>query len=365
MYKLARRFLFQLDAEKAHHLTLCTLRTVPWITKVATSPVLPSPCLKQSLWGIEFPHPIGLAAGLDKNGIALKSLFSCGFSFVEMGTITPRPQPGNPRPRLFRLQEDAALINRMGFNNEGALVLSRRLSRRNDCGTLGINLGKNKSTPNERALDDYIFGLEQLLPYADYIVINVSSPNTPGLRDLQEEEALIPLVSGILSQKAALCHIDGPLASKAHVPVLLKLAPDLSDETIDTLSRQLVNIGIDGFIATNTTIAREGLKSPARAETGGLSGRPLGKRSTEVIRLLYRATNGACPIIGSGGVFTAADAYEKILAGASLVQIYTGFIYEGPEIVGRIVSELAKRLQADGFTSIIDAVGRDAAVMAT
>jgi dihydroorotate dehydrogenase len=359
MYPLLRQILFRLDPEQAHRLTIHTLARLPGISRLVTGPISASPAMQQTLWGLKFSHPIGLAAGLDKDGIAIDGLLACGFSFLEVGTVTPRPQPGNPRPRLFRLPEDEALINRMGFNNQGAAALRRNLLRRRRPGVIGVNCGRNKTTPNEQAAADYLEVMETVYPLADYIVINVSSPNTPGLRDLQAEEALIPLVRQVLDRRDALYQANTALAPH-RPPVLVKLSPDLADEALVLLAERLAEAGVDGLIATNTTIRRDGLTAPARTESGGLSGRPLKSRSTEVIRLLYAALEGRVPIIGCGGVSSAADAYEKICAGASLVQIYSGFIYKGPRLIQEIIRGLENRLAEDGYAHIREAVGSKA-----
>ncbi len=378
MYPFIRSILFQLDAERAHHLTLRWLSMFPSTAGWLNSSPQPAAMLKQRLFGLDFPHPVGLAAGLDKDGIAVDGLLAAGFSFVEVGTVTPRPQPGNPKPRLFRLRADEALINRMGFNNHGVTALQQNLLKRRRQGIVGVNLGKNKMTPNEQALADYLEGMDVIFPLADYIVINVSSPNTPGLRDLQAASQLVPLIEAVckrrdelaagnanmpdqsgLAYKSAL----GPGNAPDHRPaVLVKLAPDLSDDALVALASDLPATGMDGFIATNTTLSREGLASPAAltAETGGLSGRPLFARSTDVVSLLYRTTGGKLPIIASGGIFSADDAYRKIRAGASLIELYTGFIYRGPALIADIQRGLVDLLARDGFTSIQDAIGADA-----
>ncbi|MCL6446351.1 MAG: quinone-dependent dihydroorotate dehydrogenase [Alicyclobacillus sp.] len=357
MYRWVRPLLFRMDPERAHHLTLSMLSAVPIAARFVSPPFNFHPSLQQRLWNLTFPHPVGLAAGLDKDGVALHGLAYCGFSYIEAGTVTPRPQPGNPSPRLFRLVPDEAIINRMGFNNAGSSALRRRLEARPRPCIVGANLGKNKSTPNEDALADYLRGLEDLYGVADYFVINVSSPNTPGLRDLQAAEQLTPLIQAVLARRDSLhaAHANGQ-----RPPVLVKLAPDLADENLQELAAGLCTVGVDGFIATNTTIARPYLVDQHRLESGGLSGRPLRERATKVIRLLRQVTGGRVPIIGCGGVFTAADAYEKIKAGADLIQIYTGFIYRGPGIVGEIVNGLAALLTKDGFQSVRDAVGTEA-----
>jgi dihydroorotate dehydrogenase len=354
MYKLFRKFMFQLEAEHAHHITLSMLSKFPAMGRLLAHSSHNTPAsLVQTLWGLSFPHPFGLAAGLDKNAEAVDGLFNCGFSYIEVGTVTPKPQPGNPKPRMFRLIHDEALINRMGFNNRGALSMAKSLASCKRPGIVGVNIGKNKVTPNEDALSDYISCLESLFGTADYIVLNVSSPNTPGLRDLQSEASIVPLVQAVLKKRDSLSSQSGNHCP----PVLIKIAPDLADEAIMNLGRALTSCGIDGFIASNTTISRDGLQSPVKKETGGLSGRPLQKRSTHVIRLLFKATNGCVPIIGSGGVFDAADAYEKILAGASLVQVYTGFIYKGPALIGELIDGVSNQLKKDGFDTIQQAVG--------
>ncbi|MBX5435659.1 MAG: quinone-dependent dihydroorotate dehydrogenase [Alicyclobacillaceae bacterium] len=360
MYRLVRPFLFQFSPETAHRIVIRTLSMLPGCARLACPAFTPPPELEQTLWGVRFPHPIGLAAGLDKNGEAVDGMLACGFAFVEIGTVTPRPQPGNPQPRLFRLPEDGALINRMGFNNQGAEAVLRHLLRRRRRGIVGVNIGKNKSTPNESAADDYESALSVLFRVADYFVINVSSPNTPGLRDLQAADSLRPLVRQVLARRQALFEASLDRIRPHRPPVLVKLAPDLPDEQIQSLVEALLDEGIDGFIATNTTVARPALSSPHAAEPGGLSGRPLRARATEVVRLVRRTAKGKVPIIASGGVFTAADAYEKIRAGANLVQVYTAMIYEGPAIVGRLVRGLAEQMRKDGFASVADAVGTDA-----
>lgn len=354
MYKLARGLLFRLDAELAHHLTLGVLTRFPAAAGLMAKPVPESKRLQTTLHHLQFPHPIGLAAGLDKDGVALHGLARCGFSFIEVGTVTPRPQPGNPTPRLFRLKEDEALINRMGFNNRGANELQRRLRDRPLRIPIGVNLGKNKDTPNALAVDDYIHGVEMLAGVADYLVINVSSPNTPLLRDLQSEAELIPLVQSVVAARNKACQ-QRPTAP----PVLVKIAPDLSDDAIPALAYALAEAGCQGFIATNTTITRNGLISEWKAESGGLSGRPLRARSTDVIRLIHQSIEGRLPIIGSGGVFSASDAYEKIKAGCTLVEIYTAFIYKGPALIAKMVGELDKLLAKDGFERMSDAVGSE------
>lgn len=294
------------------------------------------PALEREVFGLTFKNPVGLAAGFDKNAEYVEEMASLGFGFIEIGTVTPRPQPGNDKPRLFRLVNDSALINRMGFNNQGVDVAATRLRQLKDRGNLiiGGNIGKNKSTPNEDAVLDYITCFDTLFDEVDYFVVNVSSPNTPGLRALQEKEPLM--------------HILERLQNRNHQrqttrPILLKIAPDLTDSQLDDIVDIVKETGISGVIATNTTISREGLVSgpTLAAEAGGLSGKPLTDRSTEVIRYLTAASNRAFPIIGVGGIHTPGDAIEKLTAGASLVQLYTGFIYEGPGLIKRICKKIA------------------------
>lgn len=318
--------------EKAHHTVTRSLRS---LTKVwGLKPLLKSiytiedPRLEREVFGLKFKNPVGLAAGFDKNAEYIEEMSNFGFGFIEIGTVTPRPQPGNDKPRMFRLIPDEALINRMGFNNQGADVAAGRLKHlKNRNGLIiGGNIGKNKVTPNEEAVNDYIYCFNALYDYVDYFVVNVSSPNTPGLRDLQEKEPLMHILNtlqGLNSQK------------EVPKPILLKIAPDLTDSQLDDIVEIVTQTKIAGLIATNTTISREGLQSDSNLvkETGGVSGKPLTKRSTEVIRYVHEKSNGAFPIIGVGGIHSAADALEKLKAGASLVQIYTGFIYEGPGLI--------------------------------
>lgn len=351
MYPLIRKLLFRIQPEQAHRLTIHLVSAWPGAVRLTAGRFTPSPTLAQTVCGLHFPHPIGLAAGLDKNAEAVDGWFHCGFSFAEVGTVTPLPQPGNPQPRLFRLPVDEALINRMGFNNDGAGRMKKRLANRRRQGIVGVNLGKNKVTPNDAAANDYVTLIDHLGALADYLVINVSSPNTPGLRDLQSESALVPLVEQVLARRNEL---------DRRPPVFVKLAPDLADEAIDPLANALVQAGVDGLIATNTTVSRVGLTSALASEPGGLSGRPLESRSTDFVKRLYRVTRGGVPIIGSGGVFTPLDAYRKIRAGARLVQVYTGFIYRGPGLVKELVEGLTDLLHRDGFAHLEDAVGVDA-----
>lgn len=328
-----------MDPETAHHRVTAGLRTFTKIwggkTVLKSLYTVNDPRLEREVFGLKFKNPIGLAAGFDKNAEYIEEMAGLGFGFIEIGTVTPRPQPGNDKPRMFRLVEDEALINRMGFNNQGADVAAGRLRRLKDKGNLiiGGNIGKNKLTPNEEAVDDYTYCFNALFEYVDYFVVNVSSPNTPGLRDLQEKEPLTKILNALQD-----------LNHTKHIqrPILLKIAPDLTDSQLDDIVEIVAGTKIAGVIATNTTISREGLHSDPSLvkEMGGVSGKPLTKRSTEVIRYLAERSNRSFPIIGVGGIHTAEDALEKLEAGASLVQLYTGFIYEGPALISRILKKL-------------------------
>ena len=362
-YALARPFLFQLPAETAHHLVLRSLTL--WqalLQRQAPTAAAPDPLLAQELWGLRFTHPLGLAAGFDKNGALPHVWPALGFAFAELGTITALPQPGNPTPRLFRLPAERALINRLGFNNDGADAVAAALGARLAGGRpplpIGINLGKSKVTPLERAADDYCASLRALHGLADYLVVNVSSPNTPGLRDLQAESQLGPLLAAIQAENRRLADAAG-IAPR---PLLLKVAPDLADDSLPAVVATVRAHGVAGIIATNTTIDRSVLDPghPLAGEAGGLSGAPLRARATAVVRALYQLSDGSLPIIGVGGVATGADAYEKIRAGASLVQAYTGFIYRGPTFARDVIAELRALLVRDGYTNVAQAVGVDA-----
>lgn len=352
MYEsLLRPLLFRLPAEPAHHLGLWGLGLMdlaPGLAKWRRHRAhAERTVLKIHVAGLDFPNPLGLAAGLDKNAEAIVGLFSLGFGSVEVGTVTPRPQPGNPSPRLFRIPEHQALINRLGFNNAGMAALGARLRELEwRPGPVGVNIGKNKDTPNEAAVDDYLACAQALSPLADYVAVNLSSPNTPGLRALQEPEALAKLLTAVRQAVVAR-------------PLFLKIAPDLSDEAVDDVVDVARSCGADGLICTNTTITRP-VAHPLAQEAGGLSGRPVFDRSTEVLRRAYRRTGGALPLIGVGGVFDGEDAWRKICAGASLVQIYTGFIYGGPALPKRILDTLEEKVTSLGLDSIARAVGRDA-----
>ena len=343
MYKsLVKPLLFNLDAERAHHLVFDNLHRAALVpgTKALLRALydFQDPSLEREVFGLKFPNPVGLAAGFDKNAALTDELATLGFGFVEIGTVTPRPQPGNPAPRLFRLPQDEALVNRMGFNNDGAAVVAARLARRrNRQLIIGGNIGKNKDTPNERAADDYVAGFEALAEVVDYFVVNVSSPNTPNLRQLQEKKPLIELLQQVQARN---------LARAVPRPLLLKIAPDLTDSQLDDILEIARETQLNGLVATNTTISRSGLSTEpayvASLGAGGLSGKPLRARATEVIRYLHRKSDGGLPIIGSGGIHSAADAREKLEAGATLIQLYTGFIYEGPALVSRINRSLVR-----------------------
>lgn len=359
MYPLLRPWLFRLEAEEAHE------RVLGLLARLSSSSLLPvlmrrpqaPDMLTQQIWGLDFDSPIGLAAGFDKDGRAVPALAALGFGFIETGTVTPRPQPGNPRPRLFRLPADQAIINRMGFNNEGAGALAGRLATgRPRCPVpIGVNLGKNKDTPLDQAVEDYKAAMEITYPVADYLVVNVSSPNTPELRRLQEEGPLTELLG-------ALIHLRDRLARehRCKVPLLVKVAPDLSDDQLAAVVKAGEGAGIDGYVATNTTIQRPGLQDPLGREQGGLSGRPLATMARRMLAQLYLLTGGRKPLIGVGGIHDGAEAYRRIRAGASLLQIYTGLIYHGPRLPATMAREVAAALARDGFSSLQEAVGVDA-----
>lgn len=342
-----RPILFKLSPETAHELALHSLSLIPpgLIARPFSNPI--------SRFGLSFPNPVGLAAGFDKNGIALQSLAALGFGFIEAGTVTYHPQPGNPRPRLFRLSEDQALINRAGFNNEGAAAFAKRVEQHRPNCVLGVSIGKSKITPLDQAIEDYLASFELVHHVADYIAVNVSSPNTPQLRELQQSEQLASLLSALQSRNTDLTDLKKP--------ILVKLSPDLSRNEIESIVEVVDRLKIDGIIATNTTVSRDNLRTDAkRVEAcgeGGLSGKPLKHRSTQMIADLYRLTKGRIPLIGVGGIFTAEDAWEKIAAGASLVQLYTGLIYQGPRIAREINEGLARILEREGFANLDEAVG--------
>jgi len=334
-YYPIRTLLFQLDPETAHCWTLQLLRSMAALplSGLLTSDV---PSAPRQVMGIDFPNPVGLAAGLDKNGECIGAWAALGFGFVEIGTVTPRPQPGNPKPRMFRLPKAQALINRMGFNNKGVDYLVEQVRQAQFKGVLGINIGKNADTPVAQAADDYLIGLRKVYPWARYVTVNISSPNTPGLRDLQYGAALDQLLAALKAEQQRLADSYG-----RYVPLAVKIAPDIADADVPTVGRALVRHGIDAVIATNTTFSRAGVEGlPHADEAGGLSGAPLRDRSTAVVRQLAEVVEGALPIIASGGILSGADAAAKIAAGASLVQIYTGFIYRGPTLIREAVKSL-------------------------
>jgi dihydroorotate dehydrogenase len=356
-----RPILFRLPAESVHEFALSSLSIGlrSGVARNLTSQRLRrEPFGKLQRFGLEFPNPVGLAAGFDKNGTGAQGLAALGFGSIEVGSVTSEPQPGNPRPRLFRLPADRALINRAGFNNCGAATLAEHIRRRRPDCVLGVNIGKSRRVSIEDAVADYLKSFEAVYDIADYIAINVSSPNTPNLRELQRPEMLAELLESLQQRNDELAIIHSYPRPK---PLLLKIAPDLSESEIESIVEVATSLRVAGLIATNTTISRAGLQtSEAEVEAfgaGGLSGAPLRQRSNEVIALSYRLARGALPIIGVGGVFTAADAWEKICAGASLIQLYTGFIYEGPSVARRINDGLAEILNREGFQTLDEAVG--------
>ncbi len=345
-YALFRPLLRALPPETAHRLTLMALAAGFGGRARTPDP----PVLAQRLWGRDFPNPIGIAAGFDKDGRVPDALLGLGFGFVELGTVTPLPQPGNPKPRVFRLDADGALINRLGFNSLGLDALVARLgARRSNAGIVGVNIGRNRDSAD--AASDYAEGVRRTAALADYLVVNVSSPNTPGLRDLQARTALDDLLRRLLAARAE---------TGASVPLLVKIAPDLSPVERADIAAVALATGIDGIVVANTTVARPpGLASREASEAGGLSGRPLFEPSTALLGEIYRLTRGRLPLVGVGGVASAADAYAKIRAGASLVQLYTALVFAGPALLGHIKTGLAALLQRDGFASVADAVGAD------
>jgi dihydroorotate dehydrogenase len=356
--------LGRLPAEGAHVVSFALLRAmaaVPGVRALMTRALAPrDEVLRVRAFGKDFPGPLGLAAGFDKNAKGVAALLALGFGFVEVGTITAEAQPGNPKPRLFRLQKDRALVNRLGFNNAGAAAAADRLARRGD-GVVGVNIGKTKKVGEADAINDFIRSAEALAPLADYMVVNVSSPNTPGLRDLQATEKLRPLLAAVRSA----CELASPLR---RVPLLVKIAPDLADADVDAVADLALELGLDGIVATNTTIARTGLATPeAHVQAlgaGGLSGAPLKARSLDVLRRLRARVGSRLVLVAVGGIENADDAWARIRAGATLVQAYTGFIYGGPLWPRRLHKQLAARARAEGFASIADAIGADVSAAA-
>ena len=355
-----RPFLFHLDPERLHGWTIAQARLFalnPFLQRLLAGLAAPvDPRLSQTIWGLNFNHPVGLAAGFDKNAEAIATWPCIGFAFAEVGTITAQPQAGNPSPRLFRLRADEAIVNRYGFNNQGAEAVAQRLFSDPQAPPgfpVGINLGKSKVTPLEEAASDYLWSFQQLYPYGDYFVVNVSSPNTPGLRLLQSQENLAGIISGLREHNR-----DGK-------PILVKIAPDLAWSQLDEVLQFATDFNVDGIIATNTTLQRDGLTTqtipqtgrPPTEEAGGLSGPPLRSKSTAIVRYIYRHTQGQLPIIGVGGIDSVEAAWEKIAAGASLVQLYTGLVYQGPGLTARIARGLVAKLDESGFNTIAEAVG--------
>ena len=349
LFDAALPLLRALPPEAAHRATILALRAGVAPLRIAADP----PSLGITLWNRRFPNPIGLAAGFDKNAEVPDAMLRFGFGFVETGTVTPQPQPGNPKPRLFRLAEDGALINRLGFNNQGLDAVRVRLAaRRGRAGMVGANLGKNKDSTD--AIADYVAGVRTLAAFAGYLVVNVSSPNTPGLRDLQRKASLLSLIAALKSVRAGAVPVDPP-------PILLKIAPDLSEDERAEIAEAALEAGVDGLVISNTTVGRPAeLRSRYAREAGGLSGKPLFAASTALVGVMRRLTRGRIPLVGVGGIASGADAYAKIRAGASLVQLYTALVYEGSGLVSRIKRDLAGFLARDGFASIAEAVGADA-----
>ncbi|SRR6266568_2089104 len=355
LWRALRWLLFRFDPEWIHHLAIVGLRCLGWRPLARRIRPRADPALAVEALGLRFEHPLGLAAGFDKGEVIAPGLFALGFSHVEIGTITPRPQPGNDRPRLFRLPEHQALLNRMGFNNDGAEACAARLAALAPAdrpGILGVNVGRNKTTPNERAAEDYLACVDRLHAHADYLVVNISSPNTPGLRQLQSRDALEHLL-GACAERARGLPVPKPL--------LVKLAPDLTDEALDEAADVALAVGAAGIVATNTTLQRPGAVAahPRASEAGGLSGAPLGPLALHAIRRVRSRVGDRIPIVGVGGVMSGADAYLRIRSGATLVQAYTGYIYGGPGFVRRVLRELGDLLRRDGFARIADAVGAD------
>lgn len=349
LYRIARPLLFCLDAEKAHGVSLQALKNglLPAVGNA------PDPILGVDLFGLHFPNPVGLAAGYDKNGEALAGLKGLGFGFLEAGSITPRPQAGNPKPRVFRLVEDAGVINRLGFNSKGLEVAAANFAARPQGIIVGANLGANKESPDRIA--DYVTGMRRLAPLASYVTVNISSPNTPGLRALQGRAELEELLGRLTETRRAMIAAGTP-----SFPIFLKVAPDLTQADIADIAAVVREMGIDALICGNTTITRPAsLRSAAKGEAGGLSGQPLKSIALQTLKELYVATKGEIPLIGAGGIQDAADAYARIRAGASLIQLYSAMVYKGPYLAEEIARGLAKRLRADGFNSVRDAVGID------
>ncbi|MEX0298075.1 MAG: quinone-dependent dihydroorotate dehydrogenase [Kordiimonas sp.] len=349
LFPFIRPIVHTFDAERAHNLTISSLR-LGLNALIGKSENAPS--LKTEVFGLKFPNPVGLAAGFDKNAEVIAAAHKMGFGFAEAGTVTPRPQDGNEKPRLFRLKADRAVINRFGFNNKGLEYFSKGLKKLSPGGTpFGANVGANKTSEDKTA--DYVTGIEKLYGLADYFTVNISSPNTPGLRALQSKEALSDLISRVVEAREKKIQ-----EGHERMPILVKIAPDLTSEDITDISDITLNSDIDGLIVSNTTITRPAsLSDEQKNETGGLSGAPLMSASTEVLHKVYAATEGKVPLVGVGGISSGADAYAKICAGASLVQVYSALVYEGPGLIDRVKKELASLLEKDGYSHISDAVG--------
>ena len=345
LYGLLRPFVFKLDAEQAHRATIAALKLRSG-TGFTPEPDWSTPTLETNVAGLRFPNPVGLAAGFDKDAEVFGPMLNLGFGFVEVGTVTPRPQAGNPKPRLFRLEEDRAVINRMGFNNAGQEAALERLRRRYGNGIVGVNIGANKDSADR--IEDYASGVRAMAPVASYLTINISSPNTPGLRQLQDEGALSALLSAVREARPA----SGP-------PIFLKVAPDLGESEPDQIVRIVADHGIDAIIVANTTVSRPPLRSRLAGEQGGLSGAPLKPLALAALRNFRAASGGSIPLIGVGGIASADDAWERIRAGASLVQLYSAMAYEGPGLVRRITRGLTERLKREGFANIAEAVGTE------
>jgi dihydroorotate dehydrogenase len=348
-YSVVRPLLRRLDPETAHRVAIWGLK----LGLAGRSAAPDDPILATRVWNLDFPNPVGVAAGFDKGAEAIDALLALGFGFTEAGTVTPLPQPGNPRPRLFRLDEDDGVINRLGFNSGGLAPYLERISRRPRRGIFGANVGKNRDSPD--AFKDYETGVAAVCRYADYLVVNVSSPNTPGLRSLQGRASMEELLTRVLVAR------NGAAPDPRHPPPLLaKVGPDLDEAALADIAEVALTTGVDGLIVGNTTVERPStLRSPHARETGGLSGKPLMTRATKCLSDMYRLTKGKLPLIGCGGIADGADAYAKIRAGASLVQLYSMLVFHGPDLVGLIKRELAERLRADGFASVRDAIGAD------
>jgi dihydroorotate dehydrogenase len=347
LYQLLKYGLFQMDAENAHNLAVRTLagldRLLPRGNPAAGE-------LPVEVAGLRFPNPVGLAAGFDKNGVATRALAALGFGFLEVGTVTPLPQPGNPRPRIFRVPERRAVINRLGFNSLGAEAAERNLRRRTARVPIGVNVGPNRGTPPEELVEKISAVVGRLAPFSDYLVLNLSSPNTPGLRDLLAPTYLATTLSELKERIAAL---------GVTRPLFLKVSPDTNDEGLEQIAQTARAVGISGLIASNTTVSREAVGEQWKDVAGGLSGEPLRERAEQVLRVLRRATGGALPLIGVGGIASAEDAFRRIRAGASLVQVYTGLVYEGPGLIRRIVTGLRSELSQARFASVAAAIGQD------